>query len=181
MIQSAWVATSVKVITNAVKGVDRNMSNERLRINEVAAILGETAHIVRNWLRDFREWIPVEKAANGYNEFPPEAVEQMKRIRHMIRDRGFSTRQVEHALATGKIESGAVAGADDVAELKEMVQQLAAAQEKQNELSAAILAKLEERDRQITQFLIDRREEKIDRREEKQQLPGAKRPWWKWR
>lgn len=168
------VETPVKVLINAPEGVGKKVSNEKLRVNEVAAILGESAYIVRNWLRDFRDWIPVEKAANGHNEFTPAAVEQMKRIRHLIRDRGFSTRQVEHTLATGKEDTGAIAAADDVAELKEMVRQLAAAQEQQNELSQAILSKLDERDRQLTQFLIERREEA------KQLQPPPRSRWKFW-
>lgn len=150
------------------------MDEPLLKVDEVAAILKEPKHTVRNWLRDFRDWIPVTKAANGYNVFPPEAVEKMKLIRHLIRDRGFSTRQVAHHLATGgDIPSASVAVPDDVAELKQMVKQLAAAQEEQMKLQRAILERLDERDRQLTQFLIERREKQA------RQLPAPEaRPWW---
>lgn len=153
------------------------MDEPKLKVDEVAALLEESKHTVRNWLRDFRDWIPVEKARNGYNVFPPSAVDQMRLIRHLIRERGFSTRQVAYHLATGgEIPSAKVADKDEIAELKEMVRQIAAAQETQNELQRAILERMDERDRKLTQYLSERREAA-------KQLPEpAARPWWKfWR
>lgn len=156
----------------------------KLKITELAALLEESPHTIRNWLRDFRTYIKVEKAANGYNVFTPEAVEQFKLIKHLIRDRGFSTRQVAHHLATGEqITSSSVAAArpDEIAEIKNMISQLAAAQQEQINLQRAILERMDARDRQLTQFFIERREAAAAK-----QLPEPdnrlRRPWWKfWR
>lgn len=114
-------------------------------------------------MRDFKEYIPLEKAENGYNLYPPEAVDVLRTIRQLIRNQNYSTRQVTHHLATGgaevaaAVESPAVPIHAELEELKAMVQQLTERSERQEEFNRKLLETMERRDRQLTAYMDERR------------------------
>lgn len=162
----------------------------KLKVNEVASQLEETPSVIRNWIRDFKEHIPLEKAENGYNLYPPDAVAVLLSIKRMTRDQGYSTRQIKHYLSGGEVAAAADqiqpddSAAAEVSELKEMMQQLINRQELQEqqqlEFNKALIERLDQRDNQrdklITDYLSERRQERLEMNDQQQE---KKKPWYK--
>jgi DNA-binding transcriptional MerR regulator len=162
---------------------------ESLKVKEVAALLNETPAIIRNWVRDYKGLIPIEKAETGYNLFPAEAVEVLRTIQRMARQQGYSTRQIEAFLRTGVIASAGAATEEvaasgvavdpaaasvEIAELRGMVQQLLDSQQRQEEFNRQLVERLDRRDRQLTEYISERRLEI-----KQQEIEQQRRPWWK--
>ena len=61
------------------------MDKNGLKVNELAAEIGETTHVIRNWVRDFRDLIPITKNPAGFNIFTEDAIKVMKQIQRMSR------------------------------------------------------------------------------------------------
>lgn len=98
-----------------------NLGKNLWKMNEVAMLIGESAHVVRDWHKKLRKYIPTEKGENGYNYFDEEALGVLRLIQRLIRDQNYSLRQVEHALASGNIENIAEPESDPVAATVEVV------------------------------------------------------------
>lgn len=75
------------------------MNEVKLTVSQVAAQIGETVHIVRNWVSDFRSYIPLEKSEAGYNLFNQDAINVIKKIQTMSRDQKLTTRQISAILS----------------------------------------------------------------------------------
>ncbi|MFD0717676.1 MerR family transcriptional regulator [Paenibacillus sp. GCM10027626] len=155
-------------------------SLEKLKLKEVSALLKETPGVLRNWLRDYKGLIPIEKADNGFNLFGPEAIAKLRTIQQMHRQQGYSTRQIEHYLRTGEEVAAAVQSVEMVPdapqaleEIKEQLRQLTERQDdlarQQLEIQRETLRRLNERNEMLTLLLEQRREER----------EKAQRPWWK--
>src|SRR5690625_5160745 len=98
----------------------------KLKVNEVANLLGESVHIIRNWIRDFKDHLRLEKNAAEYNLFSEDAVAILRTIQKMHREQGYSRKQIEFFLASGGKEFGPapVAAASDLDEIKDHLQRL---------------------------------------------------------
>jgi Predicted transcriptional regulators len=73
-----------------------------LKVNEVASELNETAHVIRNWTRYFKQYLSLIKGEkNNYNLYPPEAMEVLRTIQRLHRQQGYSTRQIKNYLSGG--------------------------------------------------------------------------------
>lgn len=150
----------------------------RLTVSQVAQEIGESVHTVRNWLRDFRPYIPCEKSAGGYNLFAQEGINAFLRIKKMYREQNLSTRQIEAILAGAELPSVK----DEVATSIESLDAIRELLEEQRQFYAALLQKLDEQRQQFEQF-VQRRDEllmaSLRELREKKQLQGKRRPWWK--
>lgn len=69
-------------------------------IREIASDLGETVHIVRNWIRDLRPYIVLYKTESGSNQFGKEAFETLHLVQRLHRNDGLSMKEIEFYLAT---------------------------------------------------------------------------------
>lgn len=151
----------------------------KLKVNEVSSELEETPNIIRNWLREFKAYIPVEKADNGYNLFTPAAVDVLRTIQKLHREQGYSTRQIEHYLATGGEIAVAVATdpvrPGEVDELKSMIQQLMQQQQRQEGFNQELLNRMDQRDQMLTEYMAERRQ--LMQREKEQENRRWWRPW----
>ena len=78
-----------------------NLIKTELTIKEVSNIIDETPHIIRNWLKELKDYIPVHKNEAGYNVFDDEALERIKLIKQLHRDQNYSIKQIQHYFATG--------------------------------------------------------------------------------
>ncbi|BFH18372.1 helix-turn-helix domain-containing protein [Paenibacillus melissococcoides] len=96
-----------------------NLGKNLCKMNEAAMEIGESPHVVREWHKKLRNYIPTKKGDNGYNYFDEEALDVLRFIQRLIRDQNYSLRQVEHALASGNIEN--IAEPDPVAATVEVV------------------------------------------------------------
>lgn len=152
------------------------------KLNEAAKEIGESPHVVRHWVKELRQYIPVEKGENGYNYFDDEAMDMLRMIQRFTRENGYSIRQIEHHLATGGKEIAAAAASpeyiEELRELRSMV-------DEQKKIMGALVQQLAERDRkyeeraeQRDRILMNTLREIQDRNrlllEEKNS-----RPWWK--
>lgn len=130
--------------------MNENMDKPALKINEVATMIGESPHIVRNWLRDFRGHIKADKSDNGYNLFNEDAIQVIRTIQRLARVQKYSTRQIEFYLTSGGKEyTAAAAEPGELAEIKNMMQL-------QLEFNAKLLERLDEQRRYIEQSLKNR-------------------------
>ncbi|MFC5653868.1 MerR family transcriptional regulator [Paenibacillus solisilvae] len=130
-----------------------------LYVKQVAALLGETDHTIRNWLRDFRQYIPTKKLDNGYNGFDEEAINVLKSIQRLSRELKYSTKQIDRYLATnGKefasaesIASPALVNefTQEITELKEMMQN-------QQQFNKSLVERLDAQQRFIEESLTKR-------------------------
>lgn len=130
-----------------------------LYVKQVSALLGETDHTIRNWLRDFRQYIPTIKLDNGYNGFGEEAINVLKSIQRLSRELKYSAKQIDRYLATdGKEFASAESIASpalvneftkEITELKEMMQQ-------QQQFNKTLVDRLDAQQRYIEESLNKR-------------------------
>ena len=177
--------------------IDKNQDNILLTIKEVANILEETPNVVRNWIKELKDYIPLQKNESGYNVFDNEALEQMKLIKQLHREQNFSVKQIEHYFMTGgesykptpKKEIGEVL-ADELREIKEMWKL-------QQEFNKELLERLDQQQKYIDeklevrdQKLVANMKELLEQKQQKQlaasnepsQESGekeVKKSWWK--
>lgn len=161
------------------------MREIRLTVAQAAKEIGESVHVVRNWLGDFRPYIPVEKSDAGYNLFTQESINVLKKIQHMARVQKLKTRQIEAILAGAEMpvadEEAGSSLAEEIKEIKELLT-------KQQEFNAALVTRLDEQQKTL-ETAIKRRDEQVyfmmnEIREQKKLTAAARerKPKWKfWR
>jgi DNA-binding transcriptional MerR regulator len=152
------------------------MSKVLLKAGEAARELDENIHTLRNWVRDFRPHIPLEKdEGSGYNMYGEEALSVLRTIKKLIREQGYSTRQVEYYLSgQGGYPDAEPVSVSDLAEIKDMLQQ-------QKDFNAELVKRLDQQQQYIEKALQARDESLTQtlRQMQIQRLEEAKRPWWK--
>ncbi|WP_414848471.1 MerR family transcriptional regulator, partial [Bacillus sp. IT-79MI2] len=52
-----------------------------MTVKEVALCLDESPNVIRNWMKELRTYISLEKNESGYNVFNEKALEQMKMVK----------------------------------------------------------------------------------------------------
>ncbi|WP_298737679.1 MerR family transcriptional regulator [uncultured Chitinophaga sp.] len=168
-----------------------------LKVNEVASELNETAHVIRNWTRYFKQYLSLIKGEkNNYNLYPPEAMEVLRTIQRLHRQQGYSTRQIKNYLSGGELAAAAEpvvnlpTAPDEVAELRAHIAQLLEYQQRQEEFNRLLLHQLEQRelrdqarDKLITEYITESREARTRaqleiRAAEKEQEHQKKKRWW---
>lgn len=142
----------------ASENLNNELDDKILTVKEVANILEETPHIVRNWMKDLRAYIPLKKDKNGYNTFDAEALERMKLIKQLHREQNYSIKQIEHYFATGgeSYKPVPTKGVDELLaeELRKMREEIQAAREE-----IQTLQEHSEKQEQFNQALIQRLDE----------------------
>lgn len=134
---------------------DNNLAR-LLTIKEVANIIEETPNIVRNWMKELRDYIPLQKNESGYNVFNNEALDRMKFIKQMHRDQNYSIKQIEHYFATGgeSYKPTPKKGTDEVLaeemrKMREEIHFLREYSEKQDEFNKALITRLDKQQQYI--------------------------------
>lgn len=79
---------------------NNNQDEVLLTVKEVAVTIEESTDVVRNWIKSLKNHIPLQKNESGYNVFNNEALERMKFIKELHRDRNYSMKQIEHYFNT---------------------------------------------------------------------------------
>lgn len=140
------------------------MTDLRLTVSQVAEEIKETVHTVRNWIRDFRPYLRLEKSSGGYNLFNQDALEQMQQIKKYYREQGLSTKQIQ-AILSGA-EKPELPTEEN--QLKKIIEHL----ERQEEFSKLLAATLHQQQKMLEES-IKRRDEQLmialqERRERKE-------------
>lgn len=141
-----------------------NPGYKDMTVKEVALYIDESPNVVRNWMKELRVYIPLEKNESGYNVFNEKALETMKVIKQLHRSQNYSIRQIEHYFATGgesikpvpSKEVGEIL-AEELKELRNEVSRLREYSEKQEEFNKLLIEQLQKQ-----QEYIDNKLEKRD-------------------
>lgn len=151
-----------------------------LLVKEVAAEINESVHTVRNWVRDFREHIPLVKNDVGYNQYGPDAVAVLMTIKRLHRDHGYTGKQISYYLDSGgKAFAEEVAAAapalEEISEIKEMLRQ-------QLEFNRRLIERLDEQQQNFEKWTQERdaliTKTLRDMQEQRRLLSDSKRPFW---
>lgn len=127
--------------------MSENLSHEKLKVGEVAKLIGETEHIIRNWIRDFRDHVPLEKGDNGYNLFTQESIQVLQTIKQLNRERGYSTKQIRmHFLNHHHQEKTVVVPEEDLKQIKDMLSQ-------QRDFNQALIQRMDDQQKYIESSL----------------------------
>jgi DNA-binding transcriptional MerR regulator len=130
------------------------MDKPLLRINEVAAEVGETVNVVRNWVQMLKQHIPLIKNDIGTNLFDEAAVQVIRRIQQLHRVQKFSMKQIDHNLATGGKQFGSV---DQVLVDKSELEEIKGMLQRQLEFNQALAERLDQQEQASKQ-----RDEKLN-------------------
>lgn len=144
------------------------MSKTKLKkiftVKEVANLIDETPNVVRNWMKELKEYIPTQKNESGYNVFNDEAVERMKLIQQLHRDNNYSIKQIQHYFETDGESYKPISEkkydeivADELREMKEQISELKQSNGAQEQFNQALIEKLDAQQAYI--------EEKINQRD----------------
>lgn len=145
---------------------DNNQVKHELTVKDVSNIIEESPNVVRNWMKELRPYIPLKKNKSGYNVFDDEALEVLKQIREMHRDRNYSIKQIEHYFSTGgeaykptPKKSMEEQLADELKEIKERLTQQEEDSKKRDEFNQALLDRLDKQQEYIDKRINQRDEE----------------------
>lgn len=159
-----------------------NLSEIKLTASQAAQSIGETVHVVRNWMKDFKSYIPFEKQENGYNLFTQESIDVLMKIKKMYREQNLSTKQIEAILAGADSpiarDEQAAAAVETMGAVQELLEQ-------QRQFNQELLNRLDKQQQQFEKF-VQRRDEQImfvlkemqESREQKRLMEKSE-SWWK--
>jgi len=149
----------------STESLSNNLDKRLLTVKEVANIIDETPHIVRNWLKVLKDYIPLQKDENGYNMFDDAALELIKLIKQLHRDQNYSIKQIEHYFVTGGESYKPVPTkgtdellAEELRKMREEIQVLREYSEKQEKFNKVLIEKLMKQDEYI-QTSLERRDQ----------------------
>lgn len=71
-----------------------------LTIQQVAQFMDESKYILQNWIRDLREYVPIEKNQSGYNVFYEDGIKTLLLIQTLHRKKGYSIKQIDKYFQT---------------------------------------------------------------------------------
>lgn len=148
--------------------IDEKHSEVLLTVKEAAKAIGESPYVLRNWMRELKTHIPTIQGENGYNYFDEKALERIKLIQEMNRDRGYSIKQIEYHLATNGeyIKPEPMPDASD--KLMEEINKLHEKMERQEEFNKLLVQKLEEQSQYIDSSLKKRDQHLLETMKEMQ-------------
>ncbi|MCX2829668.1 DUF3967 domain-containing protein [Bacillus pseudomycoides] len=134
-----------------------------MTVKEVALCVDESPNVIRNWMKELRTYIPLEKNESGYNVFNKKALEQMKIVKQLHREQNYSIKQIEHYFATGgesikpvpSKEVGEIL-AEELKALKNEVSRLREYSEKQEEFNKLLIEQLQKQQDYIDNKLENR-------------------------
>jgi DNA-binding transcriptional MerR regulator len=135
---------------------DNNKVEKRqiaLTVKEVSDVINENPNVVRNWMRELKDYIPLYKGENGYNLFNEEALDVIKKIKSLHRNQHYSINQIKTYFDNDeeifKPVNDQEVLKDDIKEIKEELRQ-------QKEFNKTLIEKLDLQQRYIEQRLNER-------------------------
>ena len=83
-------------------------------IGETAKLLGETPAVLRSWDREFAH-LKTAKNSRGERRFTKDNLEQLRQIKHLLRERGFTVAGARKEIAAGTQDARTTASAPEPA------------------------------------------------------------------
>lgn len=133
------------------ENLQENPGKLSLTVKEAAKHIDETPSVIRNWMRELKTHIPTIQAENTYHYFDEKAIERLLLIKSLSRDRGYSIKQIDFYLSTGEDPLKPEKPPEDL-----MMKELKAIREElkwQRDFNQALVQKLEEHERYISNSL----------------------------
>jgi DNA-binding transcriptional MerR regulator len=139
----------INVSENPIKSSNSSMGNKGLnksdnllKVKEAALIIGETDHVLRNWLKDLEPYVPIQKSEAGYKLFNEAAIDVLRLIQKLHRHQGYSMKQIENYLATDGRELPPLAAVPDSVMMDLM--EIKAELQQQREFNIQLLLQLDQ-------------------------------------
>lgn len=148
---------------NENQGLDNmheNPDDLSLTVKEAAQQVQESPHVIRNWMRELKNHIQTKKGGNNYHYFNQEAIERLLLIKTLIREQGYSLKQVNYFLSTGEDPLIPEETPEQQNKVLDDLQEIKVKLEKQEQFNQALLKKLEEQNQYINDS-INRRDKQL--------------------
>jgi DNA-binding transcriptional MerR regulator len=143
---------------------------ENFTVSQAAQHIGESVHVVRNWLKDLREHIPAEKSPAGYNLFNQDGIKVLKDIKYMVRGQNLTTKQIEGILSA----AGSAVEIEDIQESNVVTEDVL--KELLDKQRLEFENFIRKRDEQMSVLLLEIRELRDEKRRDNNRQYG----WLKW-
>ena len=144
--------------------------NLSLTVKEVAQHIHESPHVIRNWMRELKNHIPTQKGEkNKYHYFNHESIEKLLLIKKLIREQGYSLKQVDYFLATGEDPLLPEEKPDQQNKILQELQDMKENFKKQEQFNEALLKKLDEQNQYINNSINKRDQELLNAMNEMKQ------------
>lgn len=150
-----------------VENLNEKQGELSLTVKEAANHIEESPYVIRNWMRELKGHIPTTQGENGYHYFDKKAIERLFLIKELIRDRGYSLKQVEFYLSTGENPKSEKPPEDQtLKELKLIKDQL----KLQEEFNKALIQRLDQQQQYIAESLNKRDQQLLEALQESRQV-----------
>lgn len=127
-----------------------------LKIKEVAALLGESTDVIRNWLKELGEFIPhTRDERSGYKLFDEKGIEAFRVVQQLSRKQYYTIRQIQHYFSIGGKEFVTEMPDAVKLELTEIRQLL----EQQKQFNAELVSRLDRQQEYIEKSIKTRDEQ----------------------
>ncbi|MGN1400685.1 MAG: MerR family transcriptional regulator [Bacillus sp. (in: firmicutes)] len=135
------------------------MEEKLLTVKEVSAAIGESPNVIRNWLKELREWIPTIRKENMYHYFDQVAIDRLAQIKDLSRNQGFTLKQIAYILTkqdadgeTQMIEPSF--RGTELSEIKQLLQE-------QEMFNQKMMTKFDEQQKLIERLLVMERDHQL--------------------
>jgi len=152
---------------NQVKNqaVEEQTEEREYIIKDIAEILEEEPHTIRNWLKELEGYIPFTKKKNGYRIFKKDGLERFQLIKHLNRDQEYTLKEIAFYLDTGgeafkpvpEIRADSIL-ADEMRKMRERLDQLEERDKKRDEVLMNLAEQLTKQNAYIEHTLQERNE-----------------------
>lgn len=154
-----------KLAKNNNQGSDKLNANHDellLTVKDVSQHINESPHVVRNWLKELKPYIPTQQGKNKYHYFNQKGIDRLILIKKMTREQGYSIKQIEYYLATGENpEKREIQPEFEDRILKEL-EGVQSSLKKQEKFNYALIGKLDEQNRYIQESLKKRDQQLLE-------------------
>ncbi|MDN3365412.1 MerR family transcriptional regulator [Priestia megaterium] len=134
-------------------------------IKDIAEILDEEPHTIRNWLKELEGHIPFIRKKNGYRVFKKEGLERFQLIKHLNRDQEYTLKEISLYLDTGgeafkpipEVSADSLL-AEEMRKMRERLDQLEKRDQKRDEILEKLADQLNKQNVYIESTLQERNE-----------------------
>lgn len=145
--------------------VEEETEEREYIIKDIAELLDEEPHTIRNWLKELEGHIPFIKKRNGYRVFKKDGLERFQLIKHLNRDQQYTLKEIALYLDTGgeafkpvpEVNADSLL-AEEMRKMRERLDHLEKRDEKRDEVLRNLAEQLSKQNAYIERTLNERNE-----------------------